>query len=113
MWSVIIVEVSYSLVKIAYQARFVNHPYQPVVEVTWVARRAPAAVRRGARRTTIRDILFDEQQSRRSQMSAAQRVTRPRTPAGASCPPRRSRSPPAFLCFEARNAARLTLTTGC
>ena len=49
---------------------------QPVVKVPWKARRAPAVARRGVRRMAIRVISSDERQSRRLQMSVAQRVTR-------------------------------------
>ena len=50
--------------------------WQSVVKVPWKARRAPAVDRRGVRRMAIRVISSDERQSRRPQMSVAQRVTR-------------------------------------
>ncbi len=48
----------------------------PCQKVPWKARRAPAVARRGVRRMAIRVISSDERQSRRPQMSVAQRVTR-------------------------------------
>ena len=51
-------------------------PWQPVAKVPWKARRTPAVARRKVRRMAIRVISSDERQSRRPQMSVAQRVRR-------------------------------------
>ena len=91
-----------------------NAGYQSVVKVSWKARRAPAVARRGVRRMAIRVISSDERQSRRPQMSVAQRVTR----RFRSAARRATRHVPGTARryangAGARNAARVTFTTGC
>ncbi len=87
---------------------------KPVSKVPWKARRAPAVARREVRRMAIRVISSDERQSRRPQMSVAQRVTRRFRSAA-----RRARRhvPGTARRYAngagARNAARVTVDTGC